>query len=847
MESKNKASRERTRTRRARRASIGCRAFAALASWCCASRARGARGRSCGTWDVARVANVVNGIEIMISGGSRVEEAPRTVWVNGRERCASESFSTTATTATCVIVEANERALRAARDFVREFTSVGRVQVWVASLPPRLIVDATTNTRHALRTMDDVLNATRTETETKEADFRVATTRVYASFTVDDRQYEESAEYKAFVIATSHALDSTSRMRTPIDPPRAGGAEIFRLDLANATKTIEFIDHHRTRSFYRVTCCVSVGRSTFVLSFDDGSECTVRSPSRDPVRHLRGTTNDPCVAKDLSLPYPDDITLEFTPSERATFDEYRGFYRGSYEKMMRAKSKFALAVRFDEGPRLRATARFRGVSSFRDCERRKSLTVELDGRGVRLMPGSFGTKFLLISLCIDDRYVKTHLVLSMAKALGTFPHAFRYVRLKIRTRGQKRVEHSGLYLLMDDPKSSLARAHNQLSVVVRRRFDPARKNFTSSKGVPEVKSYPNTDIEAIAGRVRYERVVLASESCEDKACFDVLNNLIDLEGYLRWMALMTWVESGDYVDELWLYASNENDGKHRFKVHAWDPDDSFESCHHGGEDAIVGLGNLLYCAEGAIDRVLVRSESMRAHYIKILNEVLRDRLNERALREIVDAQEGQIRRLLNDDDTALGLLELREIEPSIDSATEAVSEIIGSLRYYRDVINFRRRSLLRDAEAYASFDPSATAWTSQPTADDCDDGAPTLVTQVRSYDRIDQDILLKVSGNGGSYALNVSFDPIVVYNGSTYVATRDEFVLERWSSEQHENVTRMAMSSPCVRTFIGGGYIVLSSICDDSIPHMFSLHHRFWHGFANASSPMIVSRLLGCV
>ena len=114
---------------------------------------------------------------------------------------------------------------------------------------------------------------------------------------------------------------------------------------------------------------------------------------------------------------------------------------------------------------------------------------------------------------------------------------------------------------------------------------------------------------------------------------------------------------------------------------------------------------------------------MRAHYIKILNEVLRDRLNERALREIVDAQEGQIRRLLNDDDTALGLLELREIEPSIDSATEAVSEIIGSLRYYRDVINFRRRSLLRDAEAYASFDPSATAWTSHPTADDCDDGA----------------------------------------------------------------------------------------------------------------------------
>ena len=704
--------------------------------------------------------------------------------------------------------------------------------------------------------MDDALNDARTASETNEADFRLAVRRVYDAFTVNDRAYEESADYKAFVVATnkmksSFAIkneNSSRRMRTPVNPPRSGGAETFRLDLTNVSKTIEDIHYHRERSFYRVTSCASIGRSTFLLSFGDGSECAVRSPSRDPVRHLRPTANNPCIAEDLRLPYPDDIMLEFTPSERATFDEYRGFYRGSYKEMMRAKAKFALAVRFDKGPSMQATARFRGVSSFRDCRTRKSLTVELDGAGVRLMPGSLGTKFLLISLCIDDRYVKTHLVLSMAKALGTFPHAFRYVRLRLRTLGQERIENSGLYLLMDDPKYSLERAHNQLSVVVRRRFDPARKNFTSSKGVPDVKSYPNTDINTIAGRVRYERVVLASERCEDEACFDVLNDLIDVEGYLRWMALMTLVESGDYVDELWLYASNES-GKHRFKVHAWDPDDSFESCHHDGEDAIIGLGDLLYCAEGAIDHVLVRSKDMRARYIKTLNEILREGLTEQALGEIVDAQEQQIRRLLTDDDTALGLLELREIEPSIDSAAEAVTEIIGSLRYYETLINFRRRSLLRDSEAYASFNPDSSAWTLQPMVDDfddCEDGSPALTIQVRSYDRNDQDILLRVSSYGGFYALNVSFDPTVVYNGSTYVATRDEFVLESWSPEQRKDSIPTAVTSPCVRNFIGGTYIVLSSICDDSIPHIFSLHHRFWHGFANASAPMLVRRLIGC-
>ena len=99
------------------------------------------------------------------------------------------------------------------------------------------------------------------------------------------------------------------------------------------------------------------------------------------------------------------------------------------------------------------------------------------------MRGALSDKFLLISMCIDDRYVKTYLVLSMAKKLGLFPHAIRYVRLRIRTRGRRGIEHGGLYLLMDEPKSALARSHNELAVVVRRRNDPARKTM-SIKAIP---------------------------------------------------------------------------------------------------------------------------------------------------------------------------------------------------------------------------------------------------------------------------------------------------------------------------------------------------------------------------
>ena len=60
-----------------------------------------------------------------------------------------------------------------------------------------------------------------------------------------------------------------------------------------------------------------------------------------------------------------------------------------------------------------AEIKFRGVSSFRDCVR-KSLRVNLKGKTWRrLSPGLASDKFLLVSMCYDDRYVKTARVLKM--------------------------------------------------------------------------------------------------------------------------------------------------------------------------------------------------------------------------------------------------------------------------------------------------------------------------------------------------------------------------------------------------------------------------------------------------
>jgi len=790
---------------------------------------------ACGPWTVRKVSDGVQGISISLINADGSDEGLGVVRANGRE-CAWNRVAETETTTTCLVLAAAdvhiiEKGLEFVRRSMREGSS-DRLEVWLATNPPKLIVDRTANKRHALymmSTLNEILS------KTPKSGGQFALTRILDGFTNGDREYEEGSEFKAFIVADSDesdVLNSFPKLRAEtIAPPRSGDAEILTLS-SNVTKTIEALAKRQKRLFH-VFCCVAVGRSTFQLSVGN-TTCDVASPSREVSRHLRGL-NGRCFGNRNSagFPYPDDIMLEFTPEERKTFDQYRSFYKGPYEEMIKSKRPFALSVRFDRGPRLRAEAQFRGVSSFRDCLRRKSLKVEISDP-VRLMRGALGKRFLLISLCIDDRYVKTFLVLSMAKKLGLFPHAFRYVRLRIRTRGQRRIEHGGLYLLMDEPKSALARSHNELAVVVRRRNDPARKTM-SIKAIPDVTVYPgNSDIDEIAGRVRYERVVLASETCSDRgsACFERLNGLIDVVGYLRWLALSTWVESGDYVDELWLFASKEAD-RQRFLLHAWDPDDSFETCHRQGRDAIgnATIKQFLYCAEGAIDRVLLRSSDMLTRYLKELNYILREGLTAHDLHAIVVEQERQIKHLMNDE-TALGLTELRQLKPSIDGAEDASVEMINSLRYYETLAEERRRTLLRNPYVYTAWIDDE--WSSVPVDENCDT-LPIVKMQIRSYDKANQDVLFDIDKK--PFTLNISFNPEVVYNDSTYFAVPEEFEIDTWPNR----------STTCTTSSFGDGFVELTYACESTGSQpKFSLHHRFWHSFANTSNSIRVQRLRGC-
>jgi hypothetical protein len=147
--------------------------------------------------------------------------------------------------------------------------------------------------------------------------------------------------------------------------------------------------------------------------------CPVRVPlpSGAPTSHLSRTTCDSNRSAMDAYPYPagDAVTLRLDAAQRADFDDKRSFLRGTWEEMLEAKKKMTAAVELGsgDGVGIAAEIKFRGVSSFRDCVR-KSLRVNLQGKTWRrLSPGLASDKFLLVSMCYDDRYVKTARVLKM--------------------------------------------------------------------------------------------------------------------------------------------------------------------------------------------------------------------------------------------------------------------------------------------------------------------------------------------------------------------------------------------------------------------------------------------------
>jgi len=396
--------------------------------------------------------------------------------------------------------------------------------------------------------------------------------------------------------------------------------------------------------------------------------CWIEAPA--PLAHMKDAACDAAAAAADDYPYPDTIVFELTEAEQETFDLYHTDPKN--------KADFELSVRLGGSASIAATAHMRGQSSL-GCER-NSYTVNLEGGSPRrLQPGAADDRFHLVSLCLDDHYFRLMLSNRVMQPLGLYPLDVRFVRLFF---GE---EDRGVYMMIEHVRDTLVAERLDTAAVVRRRFDPEDK--------PEEVKWPKDQADKDAVLAEYKALEpLAKES--DPATLDTeLSTRIDLDGYVRWLALMTLFENGDYVDEAYFYASRES-GALYWRVVGWDSDDLLQPCHHNSKFAMEDPNGVLYCAEGDLDHALLRSDAVYGRFMEQLG-LLTTTLTAAAVDEVLDGVKAELFAVLAADETAAAMTKL-----GAKTAAEAHAAIEDNMTAFAAALESRRADLAAKVEAY---------------------------------------------------------------------------------------------------------------------------------------------------
>lgn len=212
-------------------------------------------------------------------------------------------------------------------------------------------------------------------------------------------------------------------------------------------------------------------------------------------------------------------------------------------------------------------------------------------------------KIDLLSMSADAGYISTRLGLMTAELLkiGT-PLLTEYAELYINGKS------NGLYTVVEKPKSAFSK---DSPYVVRRGYKSAFQHYEADVS----KKLTQTEIQKI--RATADSIYQDIATKKDEALMNSLKQKMDIEAYLRWMAMNSLYTNGDFPDEIFFYVDGEmyKQGRIYFRVSPWDFDDLFKSSMHNvpiNERERLNPANvnsILYSYEDKLDRAFAPSNA----------------------------------------------------------------------------------------------------------------------------------------------------------------------------------------------------------------------------------------------
>jgi hypothetical protein len=228
-----------------------------------------------------------------------------------------------------------------------------------------------------------------------------------------------------------------------------------------------------------------------------------------------------------------------------------------------------------------------------------------------------------------------------------------------------------------------------------------RQGFTPPKTSMEVQYARDTPEAALKEYDAFKSRVL---SAPDSDLVRILSEQLDLEMYLEWIALNTILVNGDYVDELWLSATDtlNPDGTRGtyFSVMGWDYEDICVPCHYQNKYAFKDRYGLVYCAESELDRKIFSSPVLYGMYVEILERMMTAVVTEDVVKTAIERTLSDLLPYFRDPAVCRAMIELQKINPGTTVPDVAEKEIRAGAAVFLKDLNAQRKALMANIGKY---------------------------------------------------------------------------------------------------------------------------------------------------
>lgn len=230
--------------------------------------------------------------------------------------------------------------------------------------------------------------------------------------------------------------------------------------------------------------------------------------------------------------------------------------------------------------------------------------------------------FYLISMANDPGYLESLLGYTILSDLQLFIPYFTAVEVLINNQTQ------GMYLLIERTADAVLRKQNDIEFVMRRSNDD---DYTIEYYLPKNSQKTLTRGDYI---LAHQSLYTLHEIYSQERLYQELSCRMAINGYMQWLAVNTFLQNGDYNDEVFFYAfpalNSEETMQPFFRISAWDYDDLFMPPHWG----LSIPGSLVYCNQNTLDEAIAKDAFLYSKFLALFRDLLGNTLTEAYLSEL---------------------------------------------------------------------------------------------------------------------------------------------------------------------------------------------------------------------